>query len=69
MIKYSKPVYGYVEPSKKARIKRICRLDRTKSESGIIEMGLEKVLGEIEQALGIQEPVQGPRSKKLPGRA
>lgn len=64
MIMYSKQVFGYVQPSIKERMRRICKLNREYKESGLIERGLEKILPEIERELGISPPTREPRGRK-----
>lgn len=64
MIKYSDQVFGYVPKEMKTRLRRIKAADRDKSESYLIQVGLAKILPEVEKELGISEPVQKPRSHK-----
>lgn len=64
MVKYSDQVFAYVPHEMKARLRRIKAADRDRSESSLIEKGLELILPEVEKELGISQPVQRPRSRK-----
>lgn len=62
MIKYSDQAFAYIPKEMKARLRRIKAVDREKTESSLIEKGLERVIPEVEKELGIKPPTQKPRS-------
>lgn len=64
MVKYSNQVYAYIPPEMKTRLRRIKAADRDRSESSLVEKGLELIIPQIEKELGISQPAQRPRSRK-----
>lgn len=64
MIKYSEQAFAYIPKEMKTRLRRIKAADRDRSESSLIEKGLERILPEVEKELGIAQPAQRPRSRK-----
>ena len=61
MIKYSDQVFGYVPKEMKTRLRRIKAADRDKSESYLIQVGLAKILPEVEKELGIRACSETPQ--------
>jgi hypothetical protein len=60
---YSERAFAYVKPEMKERLRKIRETDREWTESTVLNLGLERIVPEIEKALGIGKSAHEPRTK------